>query len=262
MTAAPKSKLVKRRVRDALFRKGPIARCEAAQVVLRDLCEVGRVAAIGGLVRELGFFGCKSVRSDIDFVIEAVDLEHLAAVLKNRQWRKNRYGGYKIRAGYFDIEFWEARNTWAHRKGFAHVERLEDIRSTTFFNIDAILCPLDGSDLIASEDALNALNERYLDINLLENPNPSGSAVRALRRMADHQMRASERLVGYIAKQVDEIGWVGLVNLDNSAFGNRPILASIAPYNFDSGDSFTSWLNTFGNRLPKPQQAAFEFDAP
>lgn len=246
---------VKDRVQKALRGRHGVNRLKGIDEVLSQLMEVGRVAAIGGLVRETGVYGRSSPRCDFDFAVEVKEPVKLAKLLQSHAWNRNRFGGFKLRIESIDLEFWDIQQTWAHRAGHVTVNCLEDIANTTFFNIDAVLCPLQkGESIIASEAAISGLNERLLDINLLPNPNPLGAAVRALRRMFDHDMRASDQLAAYIGSQIDAEGWAALADLDRRAFPWSPVLQEIGEEPFETGASFQRWLSRHGNHLPTPRQ--------
>ena len=209
---------------------------------------------MGGALRELQYRSSRHFTSDLDFVIEVDNSQGFRNLVKQYSAKPNRFGGHRISLRGIDIDFWEAERSWAHIQGYSKVSRLEDIVHTTFFNVDAILYIINERRIEAKPGTLEALRDRYLDINLLPNPNPLGATVRALRRMCEHKMRASELLTAYIARQIDNVGWQKILLLDETAYGHRPILRSIAGPAPRTGAEFAERIEGNGNRLHRVGQ--------
>lgn len=237
-----------------------VKRDRQVAVALDRLCEAGRVALIGGALRELHFRPPGQFESDLDFVVEVHDPVAFKQVVSLYEAKRNSFGGYGIvlDSG-IRVDFWNAHETWAHVNGYRNVSHLEDIVETTFFNVDAILYILRENRLIAKEGTREALNERFLDINLLPNPNPAGAAIRAVRRLADHHMKSSTVLLEFIGEQIDKFGWSHLVNLDAKAYPQRPILHHTCKSGFWTGESFSRYVQENNGQLTSMKQYEFEF---
>ena len=229
---------------------------------LDRLREAGRVALVGGALRELHFRPPAQFRSDLDFVVEVQDAAAFKRIVSYYKAQPNKFGGYGLT---FDrgikVDFWSAEETWANVKGHRNVSKLEDIVETTFFNVDALIYILGENRLVAKEGTREALSKRFLDVNLLPNPNPSGAAVRAIRRLLEHRMRVSEVLLDFIARQIDSVGWHYLSDLDAKAYPQLPLLKYAWHSDCWSGESFTRHARNNGDRLISSQQLEFEFDA-
>ncbi|WP_216076156.1 hypothetical protein, partial [Acinetobacter baumannii] len=63
------------------------------------------------------------------------------------------------------------------------MRKLEDVLLGTFFDWDAIAYDLWERKLICSDDYLERIRAKRLDINLQPNPSPMGNLVRAIRRL-------------------------------------------------------------------------------
>tara|TARA_R110002049_G_scaffold294379_1_gene480971 strand:- start:97 stop:879 length:783 start_codon:yes stop_codon:yes gene_type:complete len=247
-------KNIKRQTRGFLNQRSTLARCEDAGGVYQRLLEVGRVGLIGGAMRELHYGSARKFRSDLDFVLEVKNERAFERLLHGYKHTRNRFGGYRISTWSLDIDFWDVRTTWAHTTGLRNVSCLEDVVETTFFNVDALIYIDAENSLIAKDGALGAIEERFLDINLEENPNPLGAAVRALRRMHDHNMCVSDTLAAFISDQIDEFGWDRMSWQDRFAYPNRPVLQTLAMAIPRSGDEFRELIDEHSNRLPKIEQ--------
>lgn len=139
-----------------------------------------RVAVVGGLVRDFARAGRSGFRSDVDLVIDA-PAGTIARLAERVGANPNRFGGYSSKQGPWKIDFWALETTWGRR--YVQVSRLEDVIACTFFDWDAIAYDLWERKLIWSDDYMERLRQRVLDINLLPNPSPIGNLLRAVRRL-------------------------------------------------------------------------------
>ncbi|MGX9181193.1 hypothetical protein [Mesorhizobium sp. BHbdii] len=224
--------------------------------VLEELGESGRVALIGGALRELRYAPVRHFRSDLDFVVEVRKQDAWKRLVERRCAKPNKFGGFRVSYHHIDIDFWDVTCSWAHTSGYKAVNNLEDVLDTTFFNVDAMIYLLDENKVHAKVGTLEDLDRRFLDINLCPNPNPLGASVRALRRMYELDMRASSNLVQYIASQIDAVGWAKIVMVDRAAYPDRPSLGWINDLHPRSGRDFTDLMRWTENKIPKVQQLA------
>ena len=190
------------------------------------LQSVGRLALIGGAVRDVARDGVRRFRSDLDFVLyEGNELAFLRLMDKLGGIR-NRFGGYRLQLGRRRIDVWALEHTWARTVGLRKVETLPDLLECTFFDWDAVLYDLHTRRILAKPEYFAALRTRVLDVNLLENPNPTGSLVRALRRGALWQVAFGPELTSFVRARLQVEAWSDLVSVDERAFG-KPILRDI-----------------------------------
>jgi len=215
-----------------------IARDVRATEVLQELKAIGRIALIGSAVRALLNSSLRHFDSDLDFVVEVKDSRAYQRLIDRYSPQQNNFGGYRLSLHGIDIDFWDAQCSWAHTQGHKCVRCLEDVVETTFFNVDAILYIVNERRIEAKLGTLEAIKDGYLDINLYPNPNPLGATLRALRRMCQHNMRASNELVAYIADQLDHFGWDRMSALEKSAYPTKPVLESIAGAVPQTGSEF------------------------
>lgn len=220
-----------------------------ASYLFKDLMAIGRVALIGGAIRELKYRPIHHFSSDLDFVVEENHENSLKKVALNYRAKPNRFGGYRVSFDNIDIDFWSAKQSWANVEKIKRVDCLEDVVNTTFFNVDAIMYIVEEDRIVAKPGTLEALRDRYLDINLVENPNPLGATVRALRRMHEHRMKASGRLLDYIAEQIDRNGWKAIIKLDEYAYPDKPIIYKVSDLFWKSGAEFSESIRKNNGKL-------------
>jgi len=201
MSTAPNYSALKRRL-DRYFWANKSAEMEYLQITLdTHFRAFERVAVIGGLVRDFAREGRSGFRSDVDLVIDG-PCDEVARLANRLRAIPNRFGGYGCKEGPWKIDFWALETTWGRRH--VSVQKLEDIVSCTFFDWDAIAYELWDRKLFCSDDYLERIKQRTLDINLRPNPSPMGNLVRAIRRLVLWQVCPGSGLKGFIEEYLDE----------------------------------------------------------
>lgn len=161
--------------------------------VMRSLEEIGDYAIFGGVIRELAFKKIDFFQSDVDIVVNASTSE-LETILKTFEYEKNRFDGFRIKNTKWAVDVWSLDNTWAFKKELVECKGLESLPYTTFFNWDSAAFINSSKKLVCSEGYLNSLQEKILDLNLKENPNPFGAAIRTLRFIIKNNARVTREL--------------------------------------------------------------------
>jgi len=177
---------------------------EEVRFLVDDLRKVGVVAIFGGMLRDLALGGNKFFSSDVDLVIELSDSNRLLKIISNYDYNINAFGGYRIFLNKWRVDLWDIKETWAFKQHHAELTDLKSLLSTTFFNWDAIVYRFDTKEIYCHDKYLEELNNRYLDINLEQNPNELGSFVRALRLIYHYNANVSPRLINFICKSFNK----------------------------------------------------------
>ena len=199
--------VIKRRVKRYLSAATTYApEVSSALEVLRPL---GEVAIFGGLLRNAALLGLDNFRSDIDIVIALEKETDFATVLRAFNPLRTRFGGYRLRANGVQLDVWPLSSTWAISQGLVQGQSLRDLIKTTFFNWDAIVYLLDSGLLYHRESYLEEIREHFLDVVLLENPNPIGMAQRAFKLMREASANLSPTLVQFLINTAAETARVG-----------------------------------------------------
>lgn len=162
--------------------------------------KAGRVAIFGGMLRDLCIGGNLFFDSDVDLVFEPHEKTNLELLLKNYKYELNSFGGYRIYLKKWQVDIWNIENTWAFKKNIVENEGFKSLVKTTFFNWDAIVYEIDSGSIHTAEGYLKNLQERYLDINMIDNPNILSTLVRALRMMIKLNARLSPRLRDFLCE--------------------------------------------------------------
>lgn len=159
----------------------------------------GQVAIFGGMLRDLSICGNGGFKSDIDLVIKTSDLDKLKRLLRNYCVTTNKFGGYRIKLNRWDIDLWAFERTWAFQKGLVEGTQLKDLCKTTFFDWDSIIYELSSDAVHTMDGYIDKINSRFLDINLVQNPNPRSNVIKTLRYHELYKAKLSTRLANYVS---------------------------------------------------------------
>lgn len=191
---------------------------ELVQDLIRPLKELGELCIIGGLVRDLAFYGIDDrPLSDVDLVVRARPAE-LARFAESVGAVENRFGGFGLRTSGFKADFWAFSSTWAKRTGHVSLRRTSDLAKCTFFDWDAAVYSFRTKRVYAINGYLDRLRSRVLDVNLLATPSEKGNLVRSLRRIVLWDARPGPRLKRFLKKEIPRHAWREIVAAEKAAF--------------------------------------------
>lgn len=212
--------VLKKRLSRLLFHNRRRDKAELNTSILPVLSEVGRLALVGGAIRDVALSGGDKFRSDLDFVVFDGDLQAFYGLMKSLKANPNRFGGYSLRFSRWKIDVWALEDTWARTAGLRSVEHVSDLLNCTFFNWDAAVFVLDEQTLHTRHDYLYVLRKGLLETNLVENPNPKGSLVRALRRARLWNAYFGPELTEFTMREMPKHSWAELLETEARAFRN------------------------------------------
>jgi hypothetical protein len=174
-----------------------------ARVYAERLSALGRVAVVGGMVRDMARVGESGFCSDVDFVVEA-DPQALAGFMALQAVRRNRFGGYCVDGGSQAMDVWALEDTWANRMGLARTGGIEGLLGTTFFDWDAAIFFPSNNSVVLKDGYVEGLRLGVIELNLRETPNGLGAVARTLRALVGWRAtlgpRLSEFLVSGLAR--------------------------------------------------------------
>lgn len=190
---------------------------------LVDALPFGDVYLFGGVLRELAMIGRLKYESDLDIVIDN-DWERAEEYLIKQGAQKNKFGGYRIKIAQFDVDIWEAKSTWAITQGYVNYEGIHSLLETTILNWDSILMDWRTKHLITDKTYFENVKKRYLDVVLLENPDPLGMAVRAFKHLSKKEAKyISKRASKYLANCTNQFNLIELLERERKSYGSISI---------------------------------------
>ncbi len=171
-------------------------------VFLNKIAVSGDVLLFGGCLRDIALFGVKEFRSDID-VVFCGDFKTLKETLNDWPSELNKYGGFRIKLGSWDIDIWSIFDTWAFRNELVAYVDYTSLLKTTIANWDAILFSWRTKEIYCCDHYFSDLQAGYLDIVLEKNPNTIGALVKLLRTvLLKRTSYLSPRLSSFFARNL------------------------------------------------------------
>lgn len=191
---------------------------ELQEDLISKLSQIGNVLIVGGLIRDLAFYGAdERPIADIDFVVTG-RVRQLSLLAESLGAVPNRFGGFGLKKGGYKVDFWSLHNTWAKVHRHARVNSPKDLIRTTFFDWDAVVYNVSSRELHAIPSYIDRLNKRVLDLNLVENPSVHGNLVRALRRLVMWDAKPGRKLSAFLGEHLDAADWKEIVAAETHAF--------------------------------------------
>ncbi|WP_447936813.1 hypothetical protein [Thermomonas fusca] len=192
----------------------------------------GEIYLFGGVLRDLALYGKRGFDSDIDIVVEG-DWSAFVAYLQSVGAARNKFGGYRLFAGEWPIDVWNAKDTWAIRQGLVRYDGISSLTKTTVLNWDAILMNWRTRSFVCAPSYLDELQQREIDVVLEQNPNPLGMAVRVFRHLsAKDARRVGKRAAEYLEHCAKEFSFEQLVAAEVRSY--RSTVIEPALYRFFS----------------------------
>ncbi|MBB6503702.1 putative nucleotidyltransferase [Sphingomonas endophytica] len=233
--------------------------------VLPTFEKLGRTAIFGGMVRDIARAGPSGYSSDIDLVVDPFDYSGFMDAMRSLGARANRFGGFALQLGAWKVDVWALADTWARTAGHRRVETFADLVDCTFFDWDAAVYDLERGEVIVADDYFARLGSGVLGMNLRENPNELGSAVRAVRRATLWRVKLSGELADFVLHAEQRWGWDAFTRLDAAAF-DKPVLRNLERSKLDgslfSGCSRLSTKSQRSHAAAKAQPMLWDVPIP
>ncbi|WP_017444607.1 hypothetical protein [Gayadomonas joobiniege] len=174
--------------------------------IINPLANIAPVYLFGGAIRDIALEGLYRFYSDLDFVVDCPP-EQLADYIKRLPTtlpvQQNKFGGYRIHCDKWWLDIWALENTWAFKQGCVKFDSPSSLLKTTILNWDAILYNVKNKQLIMPAHYLAELQSGLLDLQLAENPNPTGALIRILRCLSQKPVHyISPKLCHYLQSQL------------------------------------------------------------
>ncbi|ADC51480.1 hypothetical protein BpOF4_17195 [Alkalihalophilus pseudofirmus OF4] len=155
------------------------------------LSETGELLFFGGAVRDI-FIKNEQYPRDFDIAVKFKDELEFNKIIKNYEYKKNRFGGYKIKVSGIDFDIWDLNNTWAFKNTELKPSE-ENLAKSVYLNIDGVVYNFNSNSLYA--DLLrDSLIKAELDISLEKNPHVELNLLRALVFKKKYNMNMSNKL--------------------------------------------------------------------
>jgi hypothetical protein len=176
---------------------------------VEKLSETGELLFFGGAVRDIYVKNDQYPR-DFDIAIKFKDEYKFNRLIDQYEYKKNRFGGYKIKVSGIDFDIWDYKNTWAF-KNTELTPSEENLARSVYLNIDGVVYNFNSNCLYA--DLLKeSLLKAELDISLEENPHVELNLLRALVFKKKYNLNLSNKLKTVFQFYVDSLNEENLIN--------------------------------------------------
>lgn len=161
---------------------------------------------------------------DIDLVYDKKNIP-IESILQDYEYKKNSFGGYKIRIGDTDIDLWYLYDTWGLKQRNFSIKQstVADLPKTTFFNFSSIVYSLNEETFIYDKPFLNFIKKKEIDIVLEENPYPELCVINSIYYHQRINYNLSDNLKKYLSKYIKEIQVDKLISVQKKHFKEERI---------------------------------------
>ena len=191
---------------------------------LRVTSRRGEPFLFGGAARDVFFRGRQEV-NDLDiFVSGALSEEDFSSL---GPVRRNRFGGYKLIAGGYDIDIWELERSLAFKWSATSFISVSNLLRTVCFTTDAIAISFNGYRLIKSKDFDWSCDTRTLGFVAPPMEFNALVATRIARISLKLGLDLSPAVANYFENCVERFGSHAIVDAE-SRWGSKRFLTEIA----------------------------------
>ena len=209
---------------------GEDSRRAPVNIFLNRLAEKAHVFVFGGLVRDIALSGVASFRSDVDIVFDG-DKNAIENIVKDYQYEKNKFGGYRVSVDSWVLDLWQACESWAFSSGKQEYLDINSLLITTITNWDSVLFDWKTKKLICDNKYFVDLRDGYLDILFEENLNEIGMYVKIFRCYASKDVvKFSSKAACLINKALKKYSFEDINNYEMKSYGESRITESIFSY--------------------------------
>lgn len=200
-----------------------------AMEILSPLLAKGDVLAFGGVVRDVALYGIRCFSSDLDLIFVGNRNELVEAL--GKKGVLNKFGGYRLKAGEWDIDIWHIEDTWAFRHHKASYTNELSLLDTTIMNWDSILYSLNKTRVYCHENYFDDLAKGYLDLVLFENPNTFGAMIRIMRCFVlKEATEFSPKIIEFLNTNLRRHSIVEILDGEKESYHNSYLNADICTY--------------------------------
>lgn len=148
---------------------------------IKQLSNIGDLLFFGGSIRDYYLYNeFKKMPRDFDIAVKInTPSEYLFEEIINKyQYRKNRFGGYKVIVDKIEFDIWNLKDTWAFKEKKLLAEE-KNLSKSVFLSIDGIVYNF-NNNILYDEEFKKTIDNNQINIVLKENPQKELNLLRAL----------------------------------------------------------------------------------
>lgn len=164
---------------------------------LEELSKISEVYIFSGVVRNF-FIRYNGQIRDFDIVVKTENAI-LASFLSNFEYKRNSFGGYKLKIGGLNVDLWHVENTWAYQndKVKSGLFDFYSLPNTAFFNFSSVIFDCNAKEFVYTKYFIDFLKTRTIDLVLEENPMPHLCIINSIYYHQKFNLAISENLKRY-----------------------------------------------------------------
>ncbi|MBH0332802.1 hypothetical protein ABH14_24180 [Brevibacillus brevis] len=171
------------------------------------LSQLGELLFFGGSIRDY-YINKKyeSLPRDFDIAIKfdvnksSQTSDDLECLIKRYNYKKNRFGGYKVQVENVEFDVWDMHSTWAFREKKV-LAKEENLIKTVYLNIDGIVYNY-NKNILYYEEINKSLENQLIDIVLEDNPQKKLNLLRAIIFKNKYCFQYSNELIEEFRKEI------------------------------------------------------------
>jgi hypothetical protein len=171
---------------------------------IKDLSEIGELLFFGGSIRDYYLYNeYRNMPRDFDIAIKLNPKNEalFESIVENQYYRKNRFGGYKVKIENIEFDLWKLENTWAFKEKKLLAEE-RNLAKSVFLSVDGIVYNF-NHDTLYDDDLRWSMENKLINIVLKDNPQKELNLLRALVFKKKYNYEFSSELKEEYKKSID-----------------------------------------------------------
>ncbi|OKO50954.1 hypothetical protein ABH17_026920 (plasmid) [Bacillus toyonensis] len=148
---------------------------------IESLSEIGELLFFGGSIRDYYIYNeYKNMPRDFDIAVKLNPKNEglFKTFIEQYEFKKNRFGGYKVRIEGIEFDLWNLQNTWAFKERKLVVGEQNLIKSV-FLSVDGIAYNF-NNDTLYDDELKRSIENKQINVVLKDNPQKELNLLRAL----------------------------------------------------------------------------------
>ncbi|KXY42462.1 MULTISPECIES: hypothetical protein [Bacillus] len=148
---------------------------------IESLSEIGELLFFGGSIRDYYIYNeYKDMPRDFDIAVKLNPKNEMlfTTFVEQYNFKKNRFGGYKVKIEGIEFDLWNLQNTWAFKEKKLLAEE-KNLAKSVFLSVDGIVYNF-NQNILYDDDLKWSMDNKQINIVLNDNPQKELNLLRAL----------------------------------------------------------------------------------
>ncbi|MCW9133890.1 hypothetical protein OF830_23940 [Bacillus paramycoides] len=148
---------------------------------IESLSEIGELLFFGGSIRDYYIYNeYKNMPRDFDIAVKLNPKNEgsFTTFIEQYEFKKNRFGGYKVKIEGIEFDLWNLQNTWAFKEKKLIADE-KNLAKSVFLSVDGIVYNF-NQNILYDDDLKWSMDNKKINIVLNDNPQKELNLLRAL----------------------------------------------------------------------------------